>query len=46
MSKTTGTPTKEQVMKNEEETNVVQNTLPESGLARLSQIVGDKKRGV
>ena len=34
-------------MRNEEnEVKVVQNVLPESGLVRLSQIVGDKKRGI
>lgn len=31
---------------NREETNVVRNVLPESGFVRLSQIVGDKKRGI
>jgi hypothetical protein len=30
----------------EEETKVMHNVLPESGLVRLSQILGDKKRGV
>jgi len=29
-----------------QETKVMQNTLPESGLVRLSQIVGDKKKGI
>ena len=33
-------------MKNEDEAKVVQNVLPQSGLVRIRQIVGDKKRGV
>ena len=32
--------------KDENESNVVQNVLPESGLVRLSQIVGNKKEGI
>lgn len=32
-------------MKNEAK-HVVQNTLPETGLVRLSQICGDKKKGI
>lgn len=33
-------------MSHELETKAVQNVLPESGLVRLAQIVGDKKRGI
>lgn len=34
-------------MRNEEnEVKVVQNVLPENGLVRLSQIVGNKKEGI
>ena len=32
--------------KKEMQQQVVQNVLPEAGLVRLSQIVGDKKRGI
>lgn len=39
--------TKEQVMeKKEMQQLVVQNVLPETGLVRLSQIVGDRKKGI
>jgi len=33
-------------MKKMEQQETVQNVLPESGLVRLSQIVGNKKKGV
>ena len=39
-------PNKERNMVSKSETTVVQNVLPTSGLVRLSQIVGDKKRGI
>lgn len=33
-------------MEKQEVQQAVQNVLPETGLVRLSQIIGDKKRGV
>lgn len=33
-------------MKSDEESKVFQNVLPENGLVRIVQIVGDKKRGI